>query len=117
MSWDVCLRNPDTGALLEVSPHEEGGTYQVGGCPQADLNITYNYSQHYYRHLYKDEGLKGLHGLTAVSTVERLEAAIEVLGTERSTDYWESTPGNAGYAMSILLGWARQYPHGVWEVS
>lgn len=31
--------------------------------------------------------------------------------------YWKATPGNAGYAASILLAWARQYPQGVWEVN
>ncbi|MDE2102426.1 MAG: hypothetical protein KGL39_34590 [Patescibacteria group bacterium] len=29
--------------------------------------------------------------------------------------YWKPTPGNAGYALSILLSWAIQHPNGVWQ--
>ena len=28
--------------------------------------------------------------------------------------YWKPTPGNAGYALNILLGWAREHPDAVW---
>lgn len=31
--------------------------------------------------------------------------------------YWADTPGNAGYALSILLAWARQHPGATWKVS
>jgi len=39
-----------------------------------------------------------------------LQKAISLLGTERDPDYWKATEGNAGYALSILLGWARLHP-------
>ena len=29
--------------------------------------------------------------------------------------YWMSTPGNAGYALSILLSWAKQHPEATWK--
>ena len=29
--------------------------------------------------------------------------------------YWASTEGNAGYALSILLGWARMHPDAIWS--
>ena len=39
------------------------------------------------------------------------------LGTERSDDYWEATPGNAGHAALILRNWAMKHPDAVWRVS
>ena len=58
-----------------------------------------------------------MHKKTARDTTARLERAVETLGTQRDDDYWKPTPGNAGYALSILLKWARQHPNGVWIVS
>lgn len=31
--------------------------------------------------------------------------------------YWRSTPGNAGYILSVMLLWANQQPDGVWHVN
>ena len=114
MSWWVSL-NDENGSPVTVDSFEDGGTYALGGSSEADLNITYNYSPHYYRHLDEDEGLMWLRGKKAADTIERLETAIAALGTERDKDYWKATPGNAGYALSILLKWARQYPDAVFR--
>jgi hypothetical protein len=49
-------------------------------------------------------------GRKAKEVLPFLEKAVEVLGTERVGDYWASTRGNAGYALSILRDWAREHP-------
>jgi hypothetical protein len=102
---------------VDVERQSEGGTYVIGGSTDAELNITYNYSKHYYRTLDEKEGLDWLSEKFARDCVGRLEKAIKELGTERSTDYWSPTPGNAGYALSILLDWANQHPNAVFRVS
>ena len=35
----------------------------------------------------------------------------------RLVDYWAPTPGNAGYALNILLDWARQYPEATFDAT
>src|SRR4029077_6146288 len=47
----------------------------------------------------------------------RPESGKGQVGTERDDDYWAPTDGNAGYAASILLGWAKQHPEATWRVS
>ena len=113
MSYWVYLQ--DEGKSVTVSNHKEGGTHAVSGTTQAELNITYNYGSFYRDHLHKD-GLKGLHDKKAKDCVNALACAVSVLGTERDDDYWANTPGNAGYALSILLEWARIHPEAVFIV-
>ena len=107
MSWDVYLSKG--GVVCEVPMHEEGGTYAVGGSPHACLNVTYNYGA-IYRRWFGDEGLRWLDGKTAEASLFLLNTAARALGTERSPDYWEATPGNAGLALSILAYWASICP-------
>lgn len=116
MSHWVYLENED-GKLVEVTRFEEGGTYALGGQTEAELNITYNYSPHYYRVLDKKKGLEWLHGKKAKGCIHRLEDAVAKLGTVRDQDYWKATEGNAGYALSILLGWAKANPEATFRVS
>ena len=116
MSWDIELVCPECGRPVIVDRHAEGGTYAIGGIKEADLNITYNYSKHYYRCLNSENGLRFLNGKQAKDTIKDLESAVKLLGTKNDSDYWEATAGNAGYALSILLKWAKQYPNAVWKV-
>jgi len=123
MSLDVKLYRGEE--LAKVEPHLEGGTicdHKVGnsgnlyyGSGEAVLNITYNYNNLYKTWLDKDEGIRWLHGKKAGSTIERLEMGVTILGTERDSDYWKATPGNAGYALSILLDWAKKHPDAHWK--
>jgi len=113
MSYDLGLYYKDIPA--EVDIHEEGGTYAIGGIPDAELNVTYNYSKFYYEHLDEKDGLRWLYGKKGSETIERLKKAVKVLGVRRSDDYWKATRGNAGYALSILLKWAKQHPEAVWN--
>lgn len=113
MSYDVSLVLE--GKPVAVAPHEEGGTYALGGLPEASLNVTYNYAKLYYEFLDSEKGIRWLYGKKAKDTLDRLAHAIAMLGTERDPDYWKPTAGNAGYALSILYKWARENPEAVWE--
>ncbi len=114
MSWDVDLKQ--AGKIMQVDRHEEGGTYLMGGTTDASLSITYNYCRYYYRHLH-NRGLMHINRKRARTVVPLLERAVNELGTDRDDDYWKATPGNAGYALSILLGWARQFPDATFKVT
>jgi len=115
MGYDVDL--VQDGQLVEVESFTDGGTYAIGGSTDASLNITYNYSPR-YREVMDGQGLREfLHGKRAADVMPGLEMAVRALGTECSDDYWAPTPGNAGHALNVLLGWARQYPDAVFEVS
>jgi hypothetical protein len=113
MSYWVYL--VDGGESVSVERHAEGGTYALGGITQAALNVTYNYGAHIRQAGLKD-GLKTLHGMSAKDSIPPLEVAVAKLGKDRDPDYWKDTPGNAGFALSILLAWAKEHPTATWEV-
>ena len=111
MSFDVWLENAGP-----VEKFTDGGTYAIGGTDEPELNITYNYSPHYFKHLDSDKGLRALDKQRAGDWTERLQAAVDELGTTRHRDYWEPSEGNAGMALARLLEWAKQYPNATWRV-
>lgn len=131
MSYDLGLRDAITGEWLELDERHQmkGGTYQLGGCPTAELNVTYNYARHFERvfeprpsdHPYakrddgKLHGIRSLYGLTGAESIERLQRAIDSLGDDVVDDYWKSTEGNAKRALQQLLALARMRPDGVWD--
>ena len=113
MSYDIQLIDQKTRQSAEVPHHSEGGTYIVDGVAVAELNITYNYSECYHLCNF---GIRDLYGKKAKETISELERVISYLGSKQyNHDYWAPTPGNAGYACSILLAWARQHPDAIWE--
>jgi len=114
MSWWVYLEQKGTN--LSVENFAEGGTYAIGGQEMPELNITYNYGK-FYGLIDSEKGLLWIHRKKAKTCIPRLEKAIKELGTKRSANYWDSTEGNAGYALSILLKWAKQYPDARFRVS
>jgi hypothetical protein len=109
MSYDVYLVDEE-GETCTVERHKEGGTYVLNGTEEAHLNVTYNYSGDLHQALDEDDGIRWLYNKTGAECLERLKGAVKVLGTTRSDNYWEKTPGNAGYALSILLKWAKEHP-------
>lgn len=116
MSYDLGLyQDGDQDRPVQVQLHTEGGTYAMNGTTDAELNITYNYSSFFYEHIDQEKGLRWLYGRKAKDCIDRLAKACEALGVEQSQDYWESTPGNAGHALYILLEWAKQHPEGVFN--
>ncbi|MBA7641795.1 hypothetical protein ES703_49480 [subsurface metagenome] len=114
MSWWVSLK--ENNKSVKVEHFTAGGTYPIGGTDEAELNITYNYSELYYRYLDKELGLKWLHQREAKYCIEKLKNAVKELGTKQDEDYWKATNGNAGYALNILLKWARRHPEAKFEV-
>ena len=116
MSWWVYLKNK-RGKLVEVERFVEGGTYALGGETEASLNITYNYSSLYRKYLHQEQGLRYLDGRQGFEVIPVLAQAVKALGVERSRDYWEVTEGNAGYALSILLKWAKKHPSATFSIS
>ena len=114
MSYWVYLKDNDD-CTLSVESHTEGGTIALGGSPEAEINITYNYGTCYSLLGFS---IKDLHGKSAADTVQTLGHLVKKLGTRRyEKDYWADTPGNAGHALSILHKWALQHPTGIWKVS
>ena len=89
----------------------------MDGSTDASLNVTFNYSGFYYAHLNFDGGLRWLDKKPAHTTIDSLRSAILELGFNQDADYWAVTPGNAGYALWILLAWATLHPDAKWLVT
>jgi hypothetical protein len=101
----------ECGNPLHVNEHTEGGTYCVDGTNLAQIDVTYNYALHY--NAFWSQGIVGIYHRKASDVIPELEKAVEALGVECDDSYWRPTPGNAGYALSVLLSWAKQYPNGI----
>ena len=115
MSYDIELVDPETRLPVSVPRFAEGGTQAIGGSDEAHLNITYNYAPLFYSALDADDGIRWLYGKTGKRCAVHLRRAVDKLGTARDEDYWRPTRGNAGYALSILLEWAKQHPGAVFQ--
>jgi hypothetical protein len=116
MSYDIYLVNPVNGEKLILdAPHQmRGGTYALGGTYEAHLNITYNYSKHYYKVL-GDKGIRTIYGMTGADSIPVLQVAADWLDDDLSENYWEPTEGNAKKALLQLIALAKMRPDGVWE--
>lgn len=115
MSYDIELVHPITGDILHLDePHQlKGGTYAVGGTTEASLNVTYNYSQHFYAVL--DDGIRSIYGMTGADSIPVLQAAADQLADNVHPNYWEATEGNAKAALLQLIALAKMRPDGVWQ--
>jgi hypothetical protein len=114
MSYDLGLFNKE-GKVFQSDLIQEGGTQVLGGTRATILNITYNYAHWYYKYLSPRKGLRWLYGKTGKQCIKRLEEAVKKLGTKTNNDYWKDTKGNAGFALNILLKWAKEFPEGVFN--
>lgn len=116
MSYDIRLVHPVTKkTLLLDSPHfMRGGTYNLFGESEAQLNVTYNYASHYYR-VFGQKGIRTLYGKSGAETTSLLKTAIDQLGDDVDDDYWKPTEGNAKAALFQLLALAQMRPDGIWE--
>lgn len=127
MSYDIELTDPVTKEVLHVeNVHQiRGGTYCMGGTTELSLNITYNYSKHFYPAFkeFEDQtlpekeregGVRLLYGKTGAESIPILKAVIAKLGNDVDPDYWAATEGNAKQALLGLLAFARMRPDGVW---
>lgn len=116
MSYDLTLRDAENGHTLEADDNHDiaGGTYALGGTPQAWLNITYNYSQHFYR-VFGEKGIRTIYGMTGEDSVPVIDKAIGQLGYDIDNDYWKPTEGNARESLVQVRKLAEMFPQGVWH--
>ena len=138
MSYDIYLCDPVTLEVLHTDHlhHMAGGTYALGGTSEMWLNITYNYSQWYYRpgvfaRTKKDsKGIRTIYGMTGAESIPVLKKAIDKLNSlttdisakERKdceaqgcTGYWMPTRKNAIQPLYQLLAFAQMRPDGIWR--
>jgi hypothetical protein len=134
VSYDIYLKDPVTHQAIEFDePHQmTGGTYQLGGCREAWLNVTYNYGRHYCRVFPSlteeaetgfekmfghghSRGIRTIYGKTGAESIPLLESAIAQLGDDVYSDYWKPTEGNAKRALCQLLALAKLRPDGIWD--
>lgn len=117
MSYDIYLLEPVSKerVIFPEKHHMSGGTYAIGGTNEAWLNITYNYSSHYVKHIDEELGIRWLYGKTAADTIERLQAAADAMGDDVDGDYWEPTEGNAKRPLLQLVAMAKMRPDAIWD--
>ena len=114
MSYSITLEYQG-GEPAIVDRHEEGGSPPLGGSLEAAMDITYNYSQFFYSTIDEKDGIRWLYGKSFAEYMDRLNNTVFELGTWQDEDYWESTPGNAGHALGVLLQWGEQHPDAVFR--
>lgn len=116
MSYDIELQDPITHDVLKLDkPHfMRGGMYAINGTTELHLNVTYNYCEIFHKVL-GDKGIRSIYGKTGAKSIPILEKAISNLKDDVSTDYWESTEGNAKRALTQLKAMAEMRPDGVWS--
>lgn len=119
MSYDIRLVDKVTRETLcaDFEP-PVGGVMMLGESRHGNpckLNVTYNYADHFYKHMDKERGIRSIYGMTAKESIPVLEKAIAKLGDDVDPDYWKGTEGNAKVALKGLLTIARAAdPNGVW---
>ncbi len=121
MSYDIRLVDPVSRDPLQLdAPHHmRGGTYAIEGTTEAHLNVTYNYSDHFFRvFAIAGGGLRGIrtiYGMTGAESIPVLDAAIAELDDDINNNYWNPTEGNAKRALMQLRALATLRPDGVWS--
>ena len=116
MSYDIRLKDPKTRQTIRFDgPHQlRGGTYEAGGCSEAWLNVTYNYTKHLTR-IFGAKGIGTFYGKTGKASIPILREAISKMKGDPDGNYWAATEGNTKKALQDLLVLATMAPHGVWE--
>jgi len=116
MPYNLYLTDPATKKTIQFSqPHfMTGGTYEIGGTSKAWLNITYNYSYHFYMVIDQEKGIRKIYGMTGAESIPMLKQAISKLRDDISDNYYEATEGNAKQALQHLLALAKMRPDGIW---
>lgn len=119
MSYDISLCDPVTHKTLTAESNHfiSGGMRALGGTKELWLNVTWNYSDFYYRNdVFGENGIRSIYGKTGAESIPMLENAIAALGDDvDDNDYWHATEGNAKRALCELLAFARMRPDGVWD--
>lgn len=111
VSYNVYLCDGGKSVIVQDESHKVA-SHESG---LAELEIPHENARYFWGAFGQERGIRYLYGKRAIDTIPLLERAIEILGTEQDDNPWKGTPGNAGYTLSILLGWARRFPNAVWE--
>ena len=114
MSYWVYLKDSHDNPV-EVEHFSEGGTQILGGSYVAEMNVTYNYSGLFAKYLHP-HGLRWLDNQKAKDVLPAMINAVDQLGTMQDYDYWNPTPGNAGFALAVLIRWAQSNPEAKFRV-
>ena len=118
MGWDVSLKiNHEPVKVPEFcfgSIVKANESLEPINNNEANMVVTYNYSNVYaIIHLH----LRHFDGVLARDTIDLLKYGVNKLGVKTwDRDYYAPTPGNAGFALSLMLSWAELYPDAVWEI-
>jgi len=118
MGWDVELRVKDEEGkwhIAETKPHYAGSIIEFGGSHHCEMTVTFNYSR-FYSQVFPEKGFRWLNDRKASDAIPVLEDGIKALGTRTTGSYWDESPGNAGYILTVLLEWAKEHPDGVFKV-
>lgn len=116
MGYWITLREPVGGEIIQFGFKHQmfGSNIVIGGSPEAEITITYNYSSH-FRRVMGEEGIRTIYGMTGAESIPVIKKAMAALKNDASPDYWEPTEGNAKRALAMLLAFAQMRPDGVWE--
>ena len=137
MSYDISLCDPITMDALETEEAHflKGGTFSITGTKEMWLNITYNYSDWYYKPgvfaktKKESKGIRTIYGMTGAESIPILKKAIaklESMTTDLSQKerkkyeeygaggYWTPTKENAIRPLYQLLAFAQMRPDGIW---
>ena len=116
MSYDIYLNDPVTKEKIQLeSPHHmRGGTYCLGGDPEAHVNMTYNYSG-IICGLLGEKSIRSIYGLSGAASLPTLRDAVSKLKDDVSTNYWEATEGNVKRSLMQLIALAEMHPDGIWD--
>ena len=98
MSYDISLCDPVTHETLKAdSTHFiAGGMRAMGGTKELWLNVTYNYSQFYYRpEVFGEGGIRSIYGKTGAESIPMLEKAISLHWAMMWTMMTTGTPQRA----------------------
>ncbi len=111
MSYDIRfkIKDTDTTVTFDKPIDIRGGTYQLGGTSEAWLNITYNYSPHFYR-VFGEKGIRELYGKNPIEVIEAIWKVFPELKDDIDSDYWKPTEGNAKEALANLAYLALKCP-------
>lgn len=117
MSHNIYLKDPISNEIIQFEKRHQirGGNYVVGGTTEAWLNVTYNYSTHYFNTIDEQKGITFIYGLTGAESIPILKKAIQSLKDDLTEDYWQPTEGNAREALFGLLLFAESRPDGIWD--
>lgn len=63
----------------------------------------------------KDKGIRAIYGMTGAKSIKVLDEAVQKLGDDVCSDYWEPTEGNAKAALLKLIALAEMRPDGIWD--